>query len=146
MYVEQDCLKGEVRPQNSIHQVWIIDEDLISQDTIDEAFTNLGKSIHLNFFDDILEMQIAISTGYQLDPDLIIMDLGINASNYEEPLASLKKLLPACPIIVWNNDYYMSQHTKIQEFGATNVLRKPFEVDIMSKMLRNINERFLSSQ
>ena len=57
MYLEQNYIKGEVRPQNYIYQVWIIDEDLISQDTIDEAFMNLGHRIQLHFFDDVLEMQ-----------------------------------------------------------------------------------------
>jgi DNA-binding NtrC family response regulator len=143
MYLEKNCPQEEVRPQNMIHQVWIIDEDMISQDTIDEAFMNLGRSLQLRFFDDLMEMQVALSTGYHLDPDLIIMDLGVNASNYEEPLRSLKKMLPGCRIVVWNNDYYMSQHTRIQSLGVTDVLRKPFEVDIMSKVLKNIQERYL---
>lgn len=144
MYLEQDCLKGEVRPHNTTQQIWVIDEDLVSQDTVDEAFLNFGQALQLSFFDDMLEMQIALSSGYQLEPDLIIMDLGINASKYEEPLKSLKKMLPQCHLIVWNNDYYKSQHKKISELGATDVMRKPFEPDIMAKILKNIQKRYLN--
>src|SRR5580692_8237250 len=115
-----------------------------------EAFREANREIRMHVASDGLEaMAFLRRTGIHADaprPDLILLDLNLPKMDGREVLAMVKqdRALKTIPTVILTTSDAAADIAKSYELQANCYLRKPVELDKFEKLVRSINEFWLT--
>lgn len=79
--------------------------------------------------------EVAVSEILLMQPDVVILDLGLAVGNGVEVLRRIKYQFPAIRVIVLSNYSAQPYREKCRELGADNFLSKDQEFDLIRNLL-----------
>lgn len=116
-----------------------------------EAFQGANPSVHLSVASDGVEaMEFLNNVGVHSEaprPDLILLDLNMPRMDGREVLARIKQhgVLRTIPTVILTTSDAEADIEKSYQLQANCYLRKPVQLDAFERLVRNINEFWLTA-
>jgi len=125
-------------------QVWVIDDDPISQDLVAEAMYYIGTDIQVSYFGGWLDFirSMPYLENHKEQPDFIIVDT--DEVNHNKFLAQLKDHWKQIPLVLWSENFYRSRRKVFLESGADDVFKKPINLKRAMTLIKGMKNRYLN--
>jgi two-component system, chemotaxis family, response regulator Rcp1 len=131
--------------------VLLVEDNLGDVRLTQEAFREANRSIHLHVASDGVEaMSFLRQEGAHVDaprPDLILLDLNLPRMDGREVLAQIKadERLKTIPTVILTTSEAEVDILKSYQLQANSYLCKPVELDAFDKVVKSINDFWLTT-
>ncbi len=125
-------------------QVWVIDDDPISQDLVAEAMYYIGTDMKVSYFGGYLDFMRSMSyiENYKEEPDFIILDT--NEIDHNKLIDQLKDHWKQIPLVLWSENFCRSRRKTLLESGADDVFKKPINLKRAMTLIKGMKNRYLN--
>lgn len=121
-----------------VNKILIVEDDNDLLNFLKELLIDNGYSIHT-----ASDGAIALKLAKQLEPDLVILDLGLPNITGETVCSEIKKRFPSLPVIILTGKDSPTDIVSGLNLGADDYVSKPFEAQVL---LARIKARLRNGQ